>query len=119
MFRKILTKKKGRQTKHRKWKSNEKNVQKFFFEKKRKHRNKQNNIYKIKGIHSDIEIHVGNEIFPCHRCILAAMVPAFHSMLSHPMSENKDRIIKIDDTNPQIVTRSTHKQKNTYKKTKQ
>ncbi|CAN6229628.1 unnamed protein product [Urochloa humidicola] len=57
---------------------------------------------------ADVTFSVGGQLFPAHRCVLAARSPVFRAELFGPMKEKSERNIKIDDMEPSIFEALLH-----------
>ncbi|CAL5070115.1 unnamed protein product [Urochloa decumbens] len=57
---------------------------------------------------ADVTFSVGGQLFPAHRCVLAARSPVFRAELFGPMKEKATRHIKIDDMEPSIFEALLH-----------
>ncbi|RLM75179.1 Speckle-type POZ protein-like protein [Panicum miliaceum] len=59
------------------------------------------------GESADVTFSVGGQLFPAHRCVLAARSPVFRAELLGPMKEKAARHIKVDDMEPSTFERSS------------
>ncbi|XP_051172677.1 speckle-type POZ protein-like [Leptopilina boulardi] len=51
---------------------------------------------------SDIEFHVGNQVFPAHKVVLSSKSPVFRQMFSHQLKENISNVVNIVDIESNI-----------------
>eukprot|EP00963_Diacronema_lutheri_P003974 scaffold308_cov327-Pavlova_lutheri.AAC.7 len=52
------------------------------------------------GQDADVTFHVGNETFPAHRLVLMARSPVLSAMLSSPMKEGEEGVVRVMDVEP-------------------
>uniref|UniRef100_A0A0E0MHA8 BTB domain-containing protein n=1 Tax=Oryza punctata TaxID=4537 RepID=A0A0E0MHA8_ORYPU len=61
------------------------------------------------GHGADVTIHVGDETFAAHRCVLAARSPMFMAELFGPMSQNnKETVLHVHDMEPRVFDAMLH-----------
>ena len=52
---------------------------------------------------TDVQLVVGERVFPVHKVILAARSPVFNAMFSNAMTESKSGIVNITDVDPDVL----------------
>ena len=62
----------------------------------------------LKKARSDITLKCKEEIFKCHRVILAALSKVFASMLKHDFKEAKEDVVDIKDCDPRAFADVIH-----------
>ncbi|GJN26389.1 hypothetical protein PR202_gb14316 [Eleusine coracana subsp. coracana] len=60
------------------------------------------------GEGADVTFSVGDQLFPAHRCVLAARSAVFKAELFSPMKEKATKHIRIDDIEPSIFEALLH-----------
>ena len=53
--------------------------------------------------HADMELVCQDEVFPCHRFIMASRSDVFKAMFSHNMKESQERRVTVEDASPTVV----------------